>query len=101
MTIDRMVDDGEIEPPDVVKIDVEGAEMAVIAGMTKTIEQYRPAIVYEVDDQTVVGVERKYASISDHLNSFGYTTERLAPGYELADWHVVHAIVRPLFRGSP
>ena len=36
-TLDQLITDGAIPAPDVVKIDVEGAELAVIQGMQKTL----------------------------------------------------------------
>jgi FkbM family methyltransferase len=48
VAIDELVDRGELPPPVLVKIDVEGAELAVLAGMRATIERYRPAIVCEL-----------------------------------------------------
>lgn len=37
------------DPPDLIKIDVEGMEMKVLAGLAKTIKDRRPAIFIEVD----------------------------------------------------
>ena len=37
-------------PPTLVKIDVEGAEIAVLEGMRETIERHRPAIICELHD---------------------------------------------------
>ena len=50
VAIDELVFGGEIEPPTLVKIDVEGAEIAVLEGMKRTIEQHRPAIICELHD---------------------------------------------------
>jgi FkbM family methyltransferase len=48
VTIDELVGDGELLPPALVKVDVEGAELAVLEGMRRTIEEHRPAIVCEL-----------------------------------------------------
>jgi FkbM family methyltransferase len=50
VTIDALVQSGELPPPALVKIDVEGAELAVLEGMAATIERHRPAIVCELHD---------------------------------------------------
>lgn len=46
--IDDLLDAGELRPPTVVKIDVEGAELEVLEGMRATIAEHRPAIVCEL-----------------------------------------------------
>lgn len=50
VTIDALVDAGELPPPALVKIDVEGAELGVLEGMGSTIERHRPVIVCELHD---------------------------------------------------
>lgn len=45
--IDKLVDEKQIEPPHLVKIDVEGHEWNVIQGMQKTIREHLPVIFYE------------------------------------------------------
>jgi FkbM family methyltransferase len=48
VAIDELVGSGELPPPAFVKIDVEGAELAVLEGMLETIDEHRPAIVCEL-----------------------------------------------------
>jgi FkbM family methyltransferase len=48
VSIDGLLDAGELPPPALVKIDVEGAELAVLEGMAKTIAEHRPVIVCEL-----------------------------------------------------
>jgi FkbM family methyltransferase len=50
VAIDDLVSTDEILPPTLVKIDVEGAEIAVIEGMRRTIGEHRPAIICELHD---------------------------------------------------
>ena len=50
VAVDDLVAAGEARPPTVVKIDVEGAELAVLEGMRATIDAYRPAIICELHD---------------------------------------------------
>jgi FkbM family methyltransferase len=48
-TIDELVQGGVMAPPDVIKIDVEGAERDVFEGARRTLTQHRSAIVFESD----------------------------------------------------
>jgi FkbM family methyltransferase len=50
VAIDDLVASGRVPAPDVVKIDVEGAELAVLNGMRDTIARHRPAIICELHD---------------------------------------------------
>jgi FkbM family methyltransferase len=57
VTIDELVAGGRLPPPSVVKIDVEGAELAVLAGMRQTMAAHRPAIICELHDTHAAFVE--------------------------------------------
>jgi FkbM family methyltransferase len=65
-TIDYMVKHNEIEPPHVIKIDVEGHENQVFEGMEETIKNHLPVIFYEA-------MHCDLGSIYDLLHGLGYT----------------------------
>ncbi len=46
-TIDALVREEAIPPPDLVKIDVEGAECDVLAGAAETLHRWRPTVLLE------------------------------------------------------
>lgn len=46
-TVDAMVESG-YPPPDLIKVDVEGVEVAALHGMTKTLKDHRPIVLVEV-----------------------------------------------------
>lgn len=50
VAIDDLVAAGELPPPDLVKIDVEGSELDALAGMRRTISEHRPRIVCELHE---------------------------------------------------
>ena len=43
---DSLVENGSVRPPDVLKIDAEGAEAEVLRGLEQTIESHRPRLLY-------------------------------------------------------
>jgi len=47
-TVDGLIDRGFLAAPDVVKIDVEGSEAAVLDGMTDTLRHVRPILIIEL-----------------------------------------------------
>jgi FkbM family methyltransferase len=50
VSLDDLVSAGSLPPPSVVKIDVEGAELAVLDGMRNTIAEHQPVIICELHD---------------------------------------------------
>lgn len=57
----------QFPPPTVLKIDVEGAEVAVLRGATRLLREFRPKIYCEISGQT-------RADATALLQSFGYVT---------------------------
>jgi FkbM family methyltransferase len=88
VAIDDLVAEGRLRPPQLVKIDVEGAEMDVLAGMRQTIENHRPAIVCELHDTA-----EAFVAAMDEL---GYATSNLDAKQSLLDAPgQVHAVATP------
>lgn len=96
VSIDDLIAQNKIAPPNFVKIDVEGAELDVLKGMTETIKTARPAIIYEVDDGDRTAYERKYQELADFFGSFDYQVTQAENSYDTIDWCVGHAIATPL-----
>jgi FkbM family methyltransferase len=87
VSIDELVAAGEIPPPDVMKIDTEGAELQAIAGMRATIEAHRPAIVCELHD-----TNEAFCALMDEI---GYTTTNLDGPEPVLSAGPVHALAQP------
>lgn len=51
--------------PAVIKMDLQGLEMAALLGMPKTLQRARPAVMVEIGD--------RHAEVSSHLLGLGYT----------------------------
>jgi FkbM family methyltransferase len=68
VAVDQLVEGGELRPPTLVKIDVEGAELSVIEGMRRTLERHRPAVVCELHD-TGAAVAAAFASLGYEVSN--------------------------------
>lgn len=68
-SIDELLAAGEVPVPDVVKIDVEGAELEVIEGMRSTLGEHHPVLLCEVHDCNAEYVEL--------MTGLGYETVNL------------------------
>jgi FkbM family methyltransferase len=64
VAIDDLVRDRTLRPPTVVKIDVEGAEIAVLEGMRETLAEHRPAVICELH-----GTHREFVEL---MHGYGY-----------------------------
>jgi FkbM family methyltransferase len=95
VTIDELVSAGRVRPPSVVKIDVEGAELAVLRGMLATLRQHRPVIVCEIDAPDEEALQAKRGEITQLLEAAGYDIERLGASYDSTEWLVEHLVGRP------
>jgi FkbM family methyltransferase len=56
---DELVEELRIEKVAAIKIDVEGAELAVLRGLRRTLERHRPALLFEVLPN-FFGADRKF-----------------------------------------
>lgn len=83
---------GGAPAPHVVKIDVEGAEIQVLRGMTDTLQQHGPAVLFEIDGPDEQTLARRTSICRDFLESKGYRLSRLPDSYPMARWRVAHYI---------
>ncbi|HZU61961.1 MAG TPA: FkbM family methyltransferase, partial [Solirubrobacteraceae bacterium] len=69
VSIDQWLGENGLRPPTVIKIDVEGAELAVVEGMRDTLAEHRPAIICELHE-----TQREFVHAMEDL---GYRTTNL------------------------
>ena len=67
-SVDGLLEQG-FERPDVMKIDVEGAEYDVLQGAVNTLQRYKPGILLATHDCHLPGVQEKCAQL---LKQLGY-----------------------------
>jgi FkbM family methyltransferase len=73
------LDDLELPPPDLIKIDCEGAEMQVLRGAIETLRRHRPILHLEV--HPLLGVREN--EVQEFLHSAGYTIQSWSKGDEM------------------
>lgn len=69
--LDRMLETGELRPPDYMKVDVEGAEFEVLSGARHILEEYRPVLFLDTHNRQAHKLTVKL------LNETGYRFEIL------------------------
>ncbi|HEV3230430.1 MAG TPA: FkbM family methyltransferase [Solirubrobacteraceae bacterium] len=67
--IDELLEQGRIRPPTVVKLDAEGAELDILAGMSQALSSHRPAVICELHATN--------EPFADFMESAGYAVENL------------------------
>jgi FkbM family methyltransferase len=87
-------------PPDVVKVDVEGAELGVLEGMRRLLREHRPVVLYEVDDEDAAVARRKYDACARLLEDAGYEVAPLEDSYADSGWRVAHGLGLPRGRAA-
>lgn len=77
MTIDNVVDDTGSEPVDIMKIDVEGAELPALHGAENVLRRFKPSIAIEIGLDTCRQAGYEPKDIFDYLTPFGYRFFRI------------------------
>jgi FkbM family methyltransferase len=93
LALDSWLAATEQPPPNVLKIDVEGAEVGVLRGMAQTLRSAKPALIIELHNTR--------AEVADLLDECGYEhapIESDAPTREGPWW--AHVLARPLDASS-
>jgi hypothetical protein len=71
-TLDSLRDKGEIVRVDVLKMDVEGAEMRVLRGAAQTLQVDKPMLLIELLDAALRGQASSAEEVLDFLRGLGF-----------------------------
>jgi FkbM family methyltransferase len=72
-TFDKIFAETKLDRLDIIKIDVEGAELSVLHGARAALERYKPAIVIEINEETYSAAGYTYKDVVDFLDDLNYT----------------------------
>lgn len=96
-TLDSLTKELELDRVDLVRMDIEGAEVIAIKGMLNTLQTYRPKIAIEMHPPLVGRDEIR--GLLDTLSDIGYVVEttiprgldysRPNPSFRRLDWEVL------------
>lgn len=88
ITLDALALDGLLRSPHVVKIDVEGADLDVLAGMTRLLAQSQPVVICELHGRN--------AEFCEIMAKAGYRVTNLDSSEHVSDAPGnVHALAEP------
>jgi FkbM family methyltransferase len=95
VALDTLVRRQIVPPPDLVKIDVEGAEHLVLLGMQSLLSTAAPSLLIEFDGPTEADVRAKVDTCVELLRGLRYRVEKLSPAYSMDAWSVEHVLAHP------
>jgi FkbM family methyltransferase len=75
VTLDDLFFTKQVRTPQLVKIDVEGAEWEVLKGAQRTLRELKPSVLCEVHEPAEIGKIRSF------LGGLGYATEHSQPSH--------------------
>ena len=78
VTVDDLVAAAGAGSVSLIKIDVQGAEMLVLAGAERTLEKTRPALFVEIDDDALLAFGSSASALVAHVEGAGYAMYELA-----------------------
>ena len=82
--LDHLVASGDVAPPDLVKIDVEGYELDVLKGMRAVLRDHRPALFVEIHDVGAETREEHAREVVRVLIDHGYDVRIVESGESVA-----------------
>ena len=72
LKLDSYVEKNNVSKLDVIKIDVEGAEIKVLTGAVETLKKFSPVILMEVSDKRTTVFGYKAKELCEFLTNIGY-----------------------------
>ncbi|MDD2903219.1 MAG: FkbM family methyltransferase [Syntrophales bacterium] len=80
VSLDQFCREQGLRPPDFIKMDVEGAELAALKGAENILAQARPLLLLEMEEKTLKAAGTDKAAIARLLQNYGYQAAFLRKG---------------------
>lgn len=90
--LDTLIDNQVIAPPDLLKIDIEGAEQDALKGAVATIEKFRPTLLIEVHSHDLLTSCRQWLA---ERNYRMHVVQQDLDTITAANFHVCHLVAKP------
>jgi FkbM family methyltransferase len=74
--LDAIIQESGVLGVDVLKIDVEGAELLVLKGAQETIDRFHPVMIMELEETQLINMGTTIAAVTGWLRDRGYTTSQ-------------------------
>lgn len=71
-TLDLWATEQPLQRIDLIKIDIEGAELSCLRGAAATLAKFHPMLIVEVQDESATAAGYRTKDILQFLSSFGY-----------------------------
>jgi len=81
-TMDEVVKSNAVERVDLVKIDVEGAELQVLHGAASMLQRDHPGILMEINPSALAAARVFPHEVLGYVRSLGYTVNEILPSGE-------------------
>ena len=87
VALDHFLQEENLPPPDLIKLDAEGAELAVLQGAQKLINESPPLWLMEMEEKNLRAAGASKAAVVQFLFGCGYRAAHLSKGrwYATAD----------------
>jgi FkbM family methyltransferase len=76
--LDDLLEDGRLSPPTLIKIDTEGAELAILRGAAGLLGTYRPTLILEHDEEIARDAGYTLDAMLEELGAYGYEIRALS-----------------------